>query len=175
MEPSTDCPQVRLIAVSKLKPASDVLALHQAPTSHLDFGENYAQELTEKASLLPRDIRWHFIGALQTNKCKSLAEQIPNLWCVSSIDAAKKADQLEKGRAALAEKSDGEIQKLRILVQVNTSGEESKRGVEPKDTADLCKHVRENCPHLHCAGLMTTPSSTSSTGIRVRVEPGGPG
>lgn len=130
--------------------------MHRSPTSHLDFGENYAQELTEKASLLPRDIRWHMIGALQTNKCKNLAEQIPNLWCVSSVDAAKKADQLEKGRAALAEKTESKLEhKLRVLVQVNTSGEEAKSGVEPGNAADLCRHVREKCPHLQLAGLMT--------------------
>ncbi|GAB7339452.1 hypothetical protein MBLNU457_6081t1 [Dothideomycetes sp. NU457] len=146
---------IRLIAVSKLKPAQDILALHQSPTSHLDFGENYAQELTEKAALLPRSIRWHMIGALQTNKCKGLAEQIPNLWCVSSVDAAKKADQLEKGRAALATKEGEEVQKLRVLVQVNTSGEAEKSGVEPADAAALCLHVREKCPHLVLGGLMT--------------------
>jgi len=144
-----------LIAVSKLKPAQDVLALHQAPTSHADFGENYAQELTEKAALLPRSIRWHMIGALQTNKCKGLAEQIPNLFSVSSVDAAKKADQLEKGRAALAQKEGEDIHKLRVLVQVNTSGEQEKSGVEPADTAALCRHVREKCPHLTLGGLMT--------------------
>lgn len=141
--------------MSKLKPAADVLALYQAPTSHLDFGENYAQELTEKASLLPKDIRWHFIGALQTNKCKGIAEQIPNLWCVSSVDSSKKADALEKGRAALADKEGKEKSMLRVLVQVNTSGEESKSGVEPGDAAALCKHVREQCPHLILRGLMT--------------------
>ena len=144
-----------MIAVSKLKPAQDVLALHQAPTSHADFGENYAQELTEKAALLPRSIRWHMIGALQTNKCKGLAEQIPNLFSVSSVDAAKKADQLEKGRAALAQKEGEDIHKLRVLVQVNTSGEQEKSGVEPADTAALCRHVREKCPHLTLGGLMT--------------------
>jgi PLP dependent protein len=58
--------QVRLVAVSKLKPANDILALHQAPTHHIDFGENYYQELSQKAELLPKEIRWHFIGGLQT-------------------------------------------------------------------------------------------------------------
>jgi len=159
-----------LIAVSKLKPAQDVLALHQAPTSHADFGENYAQELTEKAALLPRSIRWHMIGALQTNKCKSLAEQIPNLWCVSSVDAAKKADQLEKGRAAQAEKEDGSQERLRVLVQVNTSGEESKSGVEPGDTAELCRHVREKCPHLELAGLMTIGAIARSRATMAETE-----
>ncbi|KAB2579932.1 putative family pyridoxal phosphate enzyme protein [Lasiodiplodia theobromae] len=150
---------VRLIAVSKLKPATDVLALHTAPApnTHYHFGENYFQELQEKAALLPRSIRWHFIGALQTNKCSKLAEQIPNLWCVSSVDSTKKADQLEKGRKTLVEKSAGEDVKepLRIMVQVNTSGEEEKSGVEPRDTAALCRHIREKCPHLKLAGLMT--------------------
>lgn len=154
---------VRLIAVSKLKPATDVLALHTAPAPHTQhhFGENYFQELQEKAAILPRSIRWHFIGALQTNKCKPLAEQIPNLWCVSSVDSAKKADQLEKGRKALVEKKKQEGKEeevkevLRVLVQVNTSGEESKSGVEPKDAAALCRHVREQCPHIKLAGLMT--------------------
>jgi hypothetical protein len=60
--------QVRLVAVSKLKPANDILALHQAPTSHAHFGENYAQELKEKAELLPDSIKWHFIGGLQSGE-----------------------------------------------------------------------------------------------------------
>lgn len=94
------------------------------------------------------------IGGLQSNKCKQLAEQIPNLWCVSSVDSEKKANELEKGRRALLEK-DQEAEKLRIMVQVNTSGEEAKSGVEPADTTSLCKHVIENCPHLELFGLMT--------------------
>ncbi|KAK5169385.1 uncharacterized protein LTR77_005360 [Saxophila tyrrhenica] len=147
--------KVRLIAVSKLKPATDILSLHNSPSQHLDFGENYAQELTEKSSLLPTAIRWHMIGALQTNKCKPLAEQVANLYCVSSVDTAKKADALEKGRAALAGKQDLEERKLRVLVQINTSGEEEKSGVEPGEAAGLCRHVREKCPHLQLAGLMT--------------------
>jgi pyridoxal phosphate enzyme (YggS family) len=147
--------QVRLIAVSKLKPATDILALHQSPLKITHFGENYSNELTEKAGLLPRTIKWHMIGGLQTNKCKPLAEQVPNLFCVSSVDTAKKADALEKGRSALAEKETLE-EKLRVLVQINTSGEESKSGVEPGEAAvELCRHVKEKCPSLKLAGLMT--------------------
>ncbi|ORY14296.1 hypothetical protein BCR34DRAFT_479782 [Clohesyomyces aquaticus] len=156
--------QVRLIAVSKLKPATDILALHQttAPSStplQTHFGENYVQELLEKSKLLPRSIRWHFIGGLQSNKCKQLAEQIPNLWCVSSVDSQKKLDQLEKGRRALIEgisESEGDAaENLRVMVQVNTSGEESKSGVEPGDAVALCRYVVEKCPHLKLTGLMT--------------------
>jgi hypothetical protein len=60
-----------LVAVSKYKPATDVLACYDA--GQRDFGENYAQELIEKADLLPRDVRWHFIGTVQSNKAKALA------------------------------------------------------------------------------------------------------
>lgn len=146
----------RLVAVSKLKPANDVLALYQSSHAHLHFGENYQQELLSKSLLLPRDIRWHFIGALQTNKCLPLAEQIPNLWCVESVDTVKKANQLNKGRAVLSEKAPeyAEIP-LRIYVQVNTSGEVEKSGVEPGDAPTLCKHVRDECSHLKLQGLMT--------------------
>ncbi|CAF9932584.1 hypothetical protein IMSHALPRED_008932 [Imshaugia aleurites] len=149
-------PPVRLVAVSKLKPANDILALHSAPQHHLHFGENYQQELLQKAVLLPREIRWHFIGALQTNKCRPLAEQVPNLWCVESVDTGKKADQLEKGRAALCEREKTyEGVPLRVFVQVNTSGEEEKSGVEPEGAVELCRHVRAQCPHLRLQGVMT--------------------
>jgi len=159
---------VRLVAVSKLHPASSILALHKPslPNSsppvppHHHFGENYLQELQQKASVLPRTIRWHFIGALQTNKCRPLA-QIPNLWCVESVDTLKKADALEKGRKELLEQDEGEEvpeeeKLLRVFVQVNTSGEESKSGAEPgEQVLELCRHVRERCPHLKLTGLMT--------------------
>jgi pyridoxal phosphate enzyme (YggS family) len=145
----------RLILVSKLKPASDILALHTSDSNPSHFGENYFQELSEKAPLLPRTIKWHFIGGLQSNKCKPLAETIPNLWCVSSVDSIKKADQLEKGRAALMDKENIQ-EKLRVKVQVNTSGEESKSGTEPgAPTLELCKHIKASCPHLQLSGLMT--------------------
>ncbi|RPB17030.1 hypothetical protein P167DRAFT_551253 [Morchella conica CCBAS932] len=144
---------VRLVAVSKRKPASDIQALYNA-TKHTHYGENYSQELFEKAPVLPSDIQWHFIGTLQTNKCKQLASSIPNLWAVESLDASKKADALNKGRAALLEKNP-DAQKLRVFIQVNTSGEESKSGCEPSDTLELAKHIIEKCPHLTLQGFMT--------------------
>ena len=164
-------PVPRLVAVSKLKPATDILALHNTPSSHLHFGENYQQELLQKSLLLPREIRWHFIGALQTNKCKPLAEQIPNLWCVESVDTAKKADQLEKGRAALCKKdSEFEDVPLRVFVQVNTSGEEEKAGVGPAEAAKLCKHIGKYCPHLRLQGLMTIGAIARSKGVSAGEE-----
>jgi PLP dependent protein len=162
---------VRVILVSKLKPASDILALHSqtSPPNPLSqellshFGENYVQELTEKAGLLPRSIKWHFIGALQSNKAKNLAAHIPNLFCVSSVDSEKKADLLDKGRQAFldSQASGGadswyEGRRLDVKVQVNTSGEESKSGVQPgAETTSLCRFVLEKCPALRLSGLMT--------------------
>ncbi|KAI9738870.1 MAG: hypothetical protein M1818_005183 [Claussenomyces sp. TS43310] len=144
---------VRLVAVSKLKPASDILALHEHPICHEHFGENYAQELTEKAQMLPASIKWHFIGGLQSNKCKPLASTIPNLWCVSSIDSIKKASQLNIGRGSLNPVASVP---LYVRVQVNTSGEDSKSGCPPgQETLALCKHIRNECEHLQLLGLMT--------------------
>ncbi|KAI9894967.1 MAG: hypothetical protein M1814_000188 [Vezdaea aestivalis] len=161
---------VRLVAVSKLKPANDILALHQAPINHLHFGENYLQELQEKSKLLPKDIKWHFIGGLQTNKCLPLAASVPNLYCVSSVDTAKKADQLEKGRVQLADKDGSASTKVKVHVQVNTSGEAEKSGVEPKDAVGLCKHIQERCPHLQLAGLMTIGALARSKASTAETE-----
>jgi pyridoxal phosphate enzyme (YggS family) len=156
---SLSAPQpVRLLLVSKLKPASDILALHTSPLAPTHFGENYVQELQDKAKELPKSIKWHFIGGLQSNKCKGLAEGVANLWCVSSVDTVKKADLLDKGRAAMLEKGETiqeDEKQLRVMVQVNTSGEDSKSGVSPDDAVVLCRHVLEKCQHLRLHGLMT--------------------
>ena len=164
--------------VSKLKPASDILALHSAaPPAAPDaaprpraehFGENYAQELQAKAAALPRTVKWHFVGGLQANKARALAAGVPNLWCVSGVDSARKADLLDRGRAAAVEarvrdgdggradegEDEGE-RRLRVKIQVNTSGEAQKAGVAPADAPALARHVVERCPHLRLAGLMT--------------------
>ncbi|KAF4581986.1 family pyridoxal phosphate enzyme [Ophiocordyceps camponoti-floridani] len=145
---------VRLVAVSKLKPANDILALHREPGSHVHFGENYAQELSQKAPLLPRSIQWHYIGGLQSGRCKTLAK-IPNLFCVSSVDSSKKAHLLESARAELLA-SDSSISQLSVHVQVNTSAEEAKSGCPPgAETVALCRDIVESCPSLRLLGLMT--------------------
>lgn len=170
---------VRLVAVSKLKPASDVLALYSpslpadesslAPTAttttstpsaiqQVHFGENYFQELLEKSRVLPRGIKWHFIGGLQSNKCASLARDVRGLWAVESVDTEKKAKLLDKGwgeRGITSLSAEEQQQKLRVYVQVNTSGEEAKSGVEPAATPALCRYIREQCPRLKLQGLMT--------------------
>ncbi|PWY77955.1 alanine racemase family protein [Aspergillus eucalypticola CBS 122712] len=150
----------RLVAVSKLKPASDILTLHTTnpPTHQTHFGENYLQELQEKARLLPTTIKWHFIGGLQSNKCVTLARDTPALWAVESVDSTKKASLLDKGwgeRSAEVKATNHE-ERLRVFVQVNTSGEENKSGVEPGDGAlELCRFIRDKCPRLRLQGVMT--------------------
>lgn len=146
--------------MSKLKPANDILALHQQqhqssfPSTHSHFGENYAQELTQKAQILPSTINWHFIGGLQSGHCKSIAK-IPNLFCVSSVDTLKKAQLLSTTRSKLIE-SDPSVQRLSVHVQVNTSGEEAKSGCAPgEETVSLCRAVLDDCPGLHLLGVMT--------------------
>lgn len=142
--------EVRLVAVSKTKSHELIKACYDAGQRH--FGENYVQELCAKAPQLPKDIRWHFIGSLQSNKAKQLAS-IENLWMVETIDRQKIATALDKAIAAVGRKTP-----LNVFVQVNTSAEESKSGCDPKDCVQLVKFVIENCPHLKFCGLMTIGS-----------------
>lgn len=137
---------VQLVAVSKTKPVSMLMAAYNEGQRH--FGENYVQELEQKATEMPDDINWHYIGPLQSNKAKTLAS-IPNLYMVESVDRDKIAVALDKAIANVGRKSP-----LKVLVQVNTSGEESKSGCEPGETVDLVKTVRD-CKNLEFSGLMT--------------------
>ncbi|KAM6490736.1 proline synthetase associated protein [Amanita muscaria] len=151
--------QPTLLAVSKYKPASDILACFESG-GQLDFGENYVQELVDKAQVLPGEIRWHFIGTLQSNKAKTLAS-IPNLYAIHSLTSIKAATALSKSIPPERKNS------LRVLVQINTSGEDSKSGLHPllkteiEDTnadtelTQLAKHIISQCPHLRLEGLMT--------------------
>ncbi|KAI7903324.1 uncharacterized protein BX663DRAFT_433710 [Cokeromyces recurvatus] len=140
-------PHARLVAVSKYMPSEDIE--YATKTGQTHFGENYVQELVEKSKKLPSSIDWHFIGHLQTNKCKAVAS-IPNLFVVETIDSSKKADALNKACVNV-----GRENKLKVYVQVNTSGEEAKSGVEPSNALEVCKHIKENCPALELYGLMT--------------------
>ena len=114
---SASTSSVRLVAVSKYIPTEDIQYAYTAGQRH--FGENYIQELIAKSVELPDDIKWHFIGALQSNKCKMLAEKVRNLWCVETLDSEKKARLLDSGAAAIERK-----EQLKVFIQVNTSGEE---------------------------------------------------
>ncbi|KAI9220437.1 hypothetical protein BC828DRAFT_339640, partial [Blastocladiella britannica] len=153
---------VRLVAVSKTRPLSDILAMHSA-TGQRHFGENYVQELVDKAerahALLGEhnDLRWHFIGHLQTNKAKAIAQLVPRgLWVVETLDSAKLARELQKHLARLFPDSAPENDRLRVFLQVNTSSEPSKAGVADFPALlDLARVVVDECPRLLVAGLMT--------------------
>ncbi|OAJ43217.1 YggS family pyridoxal phosphate enzyme [Batrachochytrium dendrobatidis JEL423] len=121
--------QIRLVAVSKTKPASDIAAAYEL--GHRHFGEN-VQELVEKASILPSDIHWHFIGSIQSNKCKALAD-VPNLWTIETIDSSKKALTMNKACQKLASP-------LRVFLQINTSGEASCRNIKMRCLKSISGH-----------------------------------
>uniref|UniRef100_A0A7S3UC92 Pyridoxal phosphate homeostasis protein n=1 Tax=Picocystis salinarum TaxID=88271 RepID=A0A7S3UC92_9CHLO len=139
--------EVRLVAVSKTKPTWMLEAIYDAGQRH--FGENYVQELLDKAEVLPKDIQWHMIGHLQSNKAKQLVHRVRGLSCVETVDSAKLATVLDRSCAELGRPP------LRVFLQVNTSEEASKFGVNPDDCVPLAKHVVDLCPHLRLAGLMT--------------------
>ncbi|KAJ7683670.1 proline synthetase associated protein [Mycena rosella] len=144
-----------LVAVSKYKPASDIQACFD--DGQLDFGENYVQELEDKAKMLPVEIRWHFIGTLQSNKAKVLAA-IPNLYSIQTLTSTKAATALNKSLPP------ERTSRLNILIQINTSGEDSKSGLDPLDASasdadaeatQLARHIITACPRLRLQGLMT--------------------
>lgn len=145
-------PTPSLLAVSKYHPPEDIKVLYDL--GHRDFGENYVQELQGKAADLPKDIRWHFIGNLQSNKAKAIGE-IPNLAVVETIDSASKASKLNKYRQNL--------EPVRVYVQVNTSREPQKSGIiEESDIVSVIQHIKNECHSLIFAGLMTIGSFDQS-------------
>merc|ERR550532_260678 len=117
-----------------------------------DFGENYVQELVEKSQdqeMLTKcpEIRWHFIGNCQTNKVKTLLS-CPNLAVIETVTSSKLATKINNQLSG-TERSVG------VFVQVNTSGEQNKNGLEPDSVLDTVQHIREKCPKLRFSGLMT--------------------
>lgn len=142
---------VILVAVSKTKPASAIMALYEAGFRH--FGENYYQELSEKVEQLPADIKWHFIGHLQSSKASKLVKDVPNLYSVHTVDKEKLASKLNSAVSALDDAKDG--RKLNVMVQVMTSEEDTKSGVTPLEAVNLVRYVQTQCGHLQFTGLMT--------------------
>jgi pyridoxal phosphate enzyme (YggS family) len=140
---------VILLAVSKTKPPEAIRAAYAA--GQRDFGENYAQELAEKAGAL-RDLeglRWHFIGRLQRNKAKQVVQAART---VHTVDRAELATELGK-RAGAAGTA------VRVLVEVNVSGEASKGGCAPEALGEVLAAVRAE-RSLEAVGLMTMPPVT---------------
>ena len=135
---------VTLVAVSKKKPVT--LIQEAVACGQLVFGENYLQESQEKIPALPSDIHWHFIGHIQSNKAKIVAELFD---VVETVDRIKVARALEKHLAAIDKK-------MSVLIQVNIGREHQKSGVLPEDTAKLLEEIA-GYEHLKVKGLMAMP------------------
>lgn len=148
------CIAPRLVAVSKTKPPDMVVEAYKH--GQRNFGENYVNELVEKAShplILTScpEIKWHFIGHLQKGNVNKLLG-VPNLDMVETIDSVKLADKLNSSWQKLRSSN---TQGLKVMVQINTSGEESKHGLHPEETVNTVKHIVYDCPALVFSGLMT--------------------
>ncbi|CAG7678703.1 unnamed protein product [Allacma fusca] len=154
------CPAPKLVAVSKTKPKEAVVEAYQ--NGQRFFGENYVQELVEKANSSEikencPEIQWHFIGHLQRSKVPKLVSIIDSLHVVETVSSEKLAvclnDTLKKKNVQSP---------LNVFIQVNTSGEESKSGASPDNLLELVKFILEKCPNLKLKGLMTIGAIDSS-------------
>jgi pyridoxal phosphate enzyme (YggS family) len=143
LQAGRDPAAVRLILVTKTVSTDRILEAYQ--TGERDFGENRVQEWQEKKDALPRDIRWHLIGHLQTNKVKHVIGQIA---LIHSLDRLELADAIEKQAKAKG------IAEVPCLVQVNMSGEESKFGLDPARVEEFVMQVLSR-PSVKIQGLMS--------------------
>lgn len=140
--------------MSKTKPAEAIIDAYNAGQRH--FGENYVKELEEKATdqkILDncKDIHWHFIGHLQRNKINKIIK-LPGLHMIQTIDSEKIAEAVNNSWEKNRLETDG---KLKVLIQVNTSGEAEKNGIDPDKVPQMFEFVNEKCKALQLDGLMT--------------------
>ena len=137
---------IHLLAVSKTKPASDIKQAYQAGIH--DFGESYLQEALEKITELAElDICWHFIGSIQSNKTRDIAQHFN--W-VHSVDRLKIAQRLSEQRST-------ELPDLNICLQINLSDEASKSGIKLSQLNQLATQIK-TLPHIKLRGLMAIPA-----------------
>ena len=140
---------IRLLAVSKKKPASDIRAAYAA--GQRDFGENYLQEALQKMDeLRDLDISWHFIGAIQSNKTRDIAASFAWAHC---IEREKIARRLSAQRPA-------ELPPLNVCIQVNLDDEASKAGIALGEVLPLAREIVD-LPQLRLRGLMAIPAPRS--------------
>ncbi len=140
-----DPAEITLVAVSKRHPIEAIREAWEA--GQRDFGENYAQELRDKAAdfNLP-DLRWHYIGHLQKNKIRTVA---PTAYCIHTIDSAALARELSR-------RIDTDGHTLPVLIQVDVAGEKQKSGVPSAELSELLDNLKPFA-NLHIRGLMTMP------------------
>ena len=140
-----------LVAVSKTKPVAEILELYKL--GQRDFGENYVQELVEKVAQLPADIRWHFIGHLQSNKVKYIA---PFVHLIHSVDNQKLAKEINRQAAK-------QNRVIDCLLQVYIAEEETKFGMDKNETEFLINRIQNDMQewnHISLKGVMGMASNT---------------
>jgi len=151
---------VQLVAVSKTKPVEDIRALYDL--GQRDFGENYVQELVDKQSQLPSDIRWHFIGHLQSNKVRYI---IPFVYLIHGVDSLRLLKEINRQAAKAVRIAD-------VLLQVHIAEEETKFGLDAAELDELLMAVRSNpaeWANVRIKGLMGM-ASFSEDADAVRAE-----
>jgi PLP dependent protein len=152
--------EVTLVAVSKTKPIDAIEELYAV--GQRDFGENYVQELVEKAALLPKDIQWHFIGHLQSNKVKMIA---PFVRLIHAVDSFKLLQEIEKQAAKNSRVID-------VLLQLHIAVEETKYGMDENELMTCLEYYtaqREDLKHVRIRGIMGMASFTDDEN-QVRIE-----
>ena len=142
---------IKLVAVSKTKPVSDIEELYGL--GQRDFGENYVQELSEKQAQLPADIRWHYIGHLQSNKVKYIA---PFIDLIHAVDSYKLLAEINKQ----AEKN-GRV--IDVLLQLYIADEETKFGLDETELESVLKeHQQNDLSNVRICGLMAMATNTGN-------------
>ncbi|HEY2726641.1 MAG TPA: YggS family pyridoxal phosphate-dependent enzyme, partial [Parafilimonas sp.] len=142
---------VTLVAVSKTKPVEDILELYNL--SQKDFGENYVQELIEKEKQLPKDIRWHFIGHLQTNKVKQI---ISFVHLIHGVDSLKLLQEINK--------QSQKINKItNCLLQIHIAQEETKFGLDEDELNEIIRQFDNSAmKNVNVVGLMGMATNTDN-------------
>jgi pyridoxal phosphate enzyme (YggS family) len=140
---------VLLLPVTKTQSLDSIQSLYSL--GFRDFGESRVQELLKKHDELPNDIHWHFIGHLQSNKVKYLTPFVESIHSIDSIDLAQEVSERAKGRL------------IRILLEVNISGEEQKHGFGPTEAEFSAVRIATECPNLVVSGLMGMASFEEDT------------
>jgi PLP dependent protein len=143
---------IALVAVSKTKTVGDILALYAE--GQRDFGENYVQELVDKQSRLPADIRWHFIGHLQSNKVKQIISLVD---LIHGVDSVKLLKEIDKQAAKV-----GRV--VEVLLQAHIAREETKFGLDAAELEEVML-AKGELKHVLVKGLMGMASNTEEAAV----------
>ncbi|WP_434931416.1 YggS family pyridoxal phosphate-dependent enzyme [Shewanella sp. HL-SH5] len=148
--------EIKLLAVSKTKPISDIIEAYQA--GQRLFGENYVQEGEQKIIAMQQaypDIEWHFIGPLQSNKTKIVAEHFDWMHTLSREKTAKRLNDQRPAQKA----------PLQVCIQVNISQEDTKSGIDAQAVIELAKQISQ-MPNLSLRGVMAIPTATDDVNVQ---------